>query len=104
MKKLTFAIIFLLTHTLFGFEDAQIESIVNNNQGVYLLINDAWLKTEGLQVLGENAFALVEGEWITLQEAVQLGDFQAAWKCSKCKRYNMDGVNTCPYCGRPKNA
>ena len=100
MKTFMLGAILMLSRTLFGFDG----QIVNNEQGVYLLIDDSWLKTEGVQFVGEDAFALVEGEWLTLEEVLELGDYQAAWRCSKCKRYNMDGVNTCPYCGKRKNA
>ncbi|MCH9704096.1 MAG: hypothetical protein K0U13_04830 [Chlamydiae bacterium] len=27
---------------------------------------------------------------------------KASWKCHKCGRFNIDGVNSCPYCGSPK--
>jgi hypothetical protein len=100
MKAFMLATLLILSQTIFGFDG----QVVNNEQGVYLLINDTWLKTEGVQIIKEDAFALMEGEWMTLEEALTLGDYQAAWKCSNCKRYNMDGVNICPYCGKRKNA
>lgn len=84
-------------------ETPLIEHVMMNNQGVYLLIGDSWLVTKGMQASNEGIFVLVNEEWMPISEAVEFGDYQASWKCSKCGRYNMDGVNTCPYCGKPKN-
>jgi len=80
-----------------------IEQVVTNDLGVCLLIGDSWLVTKGMQASNEGMFVLMNEEWMSISEAVELGDYQASWKCSKCGRYNMDGVNTCPYCGKPKN-
>jgi len=80
-----------------------IEQVITNDQGVCLLIGDSWLVTKGMQASNEGMFVLVNEAWMPIFEAVEFGDYQASWKCSKCGRYNMDGVNTCPYCGKRKN-
>lgn len=80
-----------------------IEQVITNDQGVCLLIGNSWLVTKGMQASNEGMFVLVNEEWISVAEAVEFGDFQASWKRSKCGRYSMDGINICPYCGKPKN-
>lgn len=80
-----------------------IEQIITNDKGVCLLIGDSWLVTKGMQASNEGMFVLINEEWMPISEAVDFGDYQVSWKCSKCGRYSMDGVNVCPYCGKPKN-
>jgi rubrerythrin len=103
MRTVFLGMILLLTHMLPAFaETAHVEQIVNNEQGVYLLIDNAWLKTDAFQVSGEDAFALIGEEWMTLQEAVECGHFEVQWKCKKCGALNMEKINTCPYCGKKR--
>ncbi len=86
------------------FDEPLVEQVIHSDEGVFLLINNSWLQIKGFQVSEAGAFALVNGEWMTLSEAVEFGDFQASWQCSRCERYSIDGINTCPYCGKSKNA
>ena len=80
-----------------------IEQVMTNHQGVCLQIGDSWLVTKGLQASDAGIFVLVEGEWVPLSEAVAWGEFEASWQCARCGRNNMDGISTCPYCGKSKN-
>lgn len=80
-----------------------IEQVITNDKGVCLLIGNSWLVAKGLQASDEGMFVLVNEEWMPISEALEFGDYQASWKCSKCGRYNMDGVTICPYCGKPRN-
>ncbi len=85
-----------------GSEFLFVAQVVANDKEVLLLIDNTWLKTEGFQVLDSEASVLMNGEWMTITDMVASNEFQASWKCTKCKRSNMDGVNTCPYCGKPR--
>jgi hypothetical protein len=105
-----FALSFITTAQAFetgncynGHDMPLIEQVIINDQGVCLLIGNSWLVTNGMQASNEGMFVLVNEEWMPIAAAVEFGDFQASWKCSKCGSYSMDGVNTCPYCGKPKN-
>jgi hypothetical protein len=87
-----------------GIQTPLIEQVVTNEQGVFLLVNDFWVCSKSMQASEEGTFVLVNGEWMSLLAAIENGDcIRASWKCSKCGRFNMDGVNACPYCGKPKN-
>ena len=80
-----------------------IEQVITNDQGVFLLVNDFWVCGKGMQASEEGTFVLVNEEWMPLLAAIESGDcIRASWKCSKCRRYNLDGVNACPYCGKPR--
>jgi hypothetical protein len=81
-----------------------IEQVITNNQDVCLLIDQSWLIADNLQASSEGMFVSLHGSWMPLAEAIAIGDYQASWRCSKCRRYNIDGVNVCPYCGKPKNS
>ena len=85
------------------YEIPLIEQVITNDEGICLLIGNSWLMTKGMQASNEGMFVLVNEEWMSIDEAVECGDFQASWKCSRCGRSSMDGINTCPYCGKPKN-
>jgi hypothetical protein len=80
-----------------------VEQVIATNQGVGLLIGESWLIAEALQATGEGLFVFLNEEWMPLAEAVEIGDYQASWECSRCHRYSMDGVNVCPYCGKHRN-
>lgn len=110
MKKIGMSFLIAIlcfSNTIQAFEIQKIplvEQVMTSDSDVFLLIENLWLKTEGFQISCAGAFVLVNGGWITLAEAVEVGDFQASWQCSRCKRYNMDGIKACPYCGKSKNA
>lgn len=81
-----------------------VEQIMTNEQGVHLLIGEYWLNADGLQASENGMFVLLHGEWMPLSEAVKMrGYLLRSWKCSRCGRYNLEGINACAYCGKPKN-
>jgi hypothetical protein len=86
-----------------GNETSFVDQVITNERGVCLLIDGSWLIADGFQCSSEGMFVFVHETWVPLTDAIEISDFQASWRCSKCKRYNMDGVNVCPYCGKSKS-
>jgi hypothetical protein len=95
------------TSTAQGYNDLRqnapfIEQIITNEQGVCMLIGDSWLISEGLQATGDGIFVLINGEWKLLSEVSEQEARLKSWKCKKCGRYNLEGINACAYCGKPR--
>ena len=84
-------------------QQPMVDQVISNEQGVFLLINDFWLCTEAFQITGLDSFVLLNGEWLSLSEAIESGTCHlSSWKCKRCERYNLEGVNACAYCGKPR--
>lgn len=80
-----------------------IEHIIANEEGVFLQVGNTWIATEGLQVSSGEIFVLIEGEWMTISEAVENPDCaRATWKCEVCGFINYDGIAVCGVCGTPR--
>jgi hypothetical protein len=77
--------------------------IITNDEGVFLQIGNTWIATEGLQILEEEIFVLVNGEWITIAKALENPECaRATWKCAVCGFVNYDGISACGVCGTPR--
>jgi hypothetical protein len=80
-----------------------VRHIITNGGGVFLQVGNSWIATEGLQVSGEKMFVLVNGEWITIAEALENPEcVRATWKCEVCGFINYDGISACGVCGTPR--
>jgi hypothetical protein len=77
---------------------------IANQEGVFLQIGNRWIATEGLQISKEEIFVMVNGEWITIAEALENPECaRATWKCSVCGFVNYDGISACGVCGTPRS-
>lgn len=80
-----------------------VSQVISNDDGVFLLVDDFWLCAEAFQTAGIDSFVMVGGQWMSLSKAVESGEGRLrSWKCKRCQRYNLEGVNGCAYCGKPR--
>ena len=81
----------------------RISHIITNDQGILLCVGDEWIQAEALHVACSGIFVLADGEWVSVEEAIELGGRRDTWKC-KCGFENYVDFNYCSVCGaeRPK--
>jgi len=72
---------------------------------VFLKVGNEWLATDGLQASESGILILINGGWITIEEAFESlgGERREKWKCTKCGFFNYDGIAACAVCGKPRH-
>ena len=79
----------------------RIHQVVTNDQGVFLLIDSSWLQSQGMQATPNGVLVLQNGEWMTLEAAIECGSFYA-WQCRRCLTWNAEGRSKCFSCRTPR--
>ncbi len=84
-------------------ESPLIRHIIKSEEGVFLQIGDGWILTEGLQASAEGIFVIVNGEYMTVEAALENSEcVRKTWVCKKCGFINYDGIAACALCGKPR--
>jgi hypothetical protein len=84
-------------------EDPVVNQIITNEEGVFLHVGDCWIESEGLIASNDGLMVLIEGNWMPLPNATFVDDCKrGSWQCSRCDRYNLEGVEACAYCGKKR--
>ena len=108
MKYFSFVLAFLfLCGQMEGVEPIEnqneISRILTSDQGILIRIGEEWIQAEALHAASSGMFVLLDGEWVSVEEAIELGGRRDTWKC-KCGFENYVDFNYCSVCGaeRPK--
>ena len=72
----------------------QVEQVITNEQGVFLLIDGCWIGAQGMQATQDGIFVLENGEWISLFEAKNCNK-NYVWRCPICGTWNVQNGLPC---------
>ncbi len=86
-------------------ESPLIRHIITSKQGVFLQVGDGWILTEGLHASVEGTLVIVNGEYITIEAALENPEcVRKTWVCKKCGFINYDEISACAVCGKARDA
>jgi len=84
------------------FDSQNIDQVVVNEHGVFILVDGCWLSSQGMQITEVGIFILEDGNWMPLHEVVRCDNYYT-WKCNICGACNPQGVSRCMnYKNHPK--
>lgn len=92
---------FLFCLKISAFESQTIDRIITHEKGVVILLDNAWVEVDALQVSENGVLVLENGEWLTLPE-LRKCDPRYSWQCTNCKAWNPSCSGTCYNCKGPK--
>ncbi len=84
------------------FNNHQINQIITNDEGVFLLVGDLWIEAEGLLTMPGNCLLLEGGKWVSINEVMDCDTYKT-WVCRICGWVNPQGITRCRnYQNHPK--
>lgn len=79
----------------------QVDQIVTTEEGVFLLVDNIWLGTEGVLAMPGSFLVLNNGQWVAIRDVMNCDSY--TWRCRICGYVNPQGVTRClNYKNHPK--
>lgn len=75
-------------------QTVHIDKIVSNEEGVFLFVQDKWIRVESMQATPGNILILNNSLWTPLASIIECDNYYT-WKCPICGWTNPQGVSRC---------
>jgi len=76
-----------------GFKNTFVDCVTMNEEGVFLKINDSWIRVDAMKSSQEGVSVLDNGNWVSLSDFMSSNYF--IWTCQICGTNNPQGVSRC---------